>query len=495
MTNKLFLGFAYPLKWYCHCSYSKSTPLLWVQIDITYSIYCEDNNPQVAGEFHNLFIPNMQIPLSSTIASSRSAVSPIPLEGSSFSLGIWALAGLFGGEHALSATGTIPLYKQRRWLGWYNSPGSYVVAMRYGSLAKSSLFSGLFPGRRTEPTTLLEIDGRKGPKFRAAHSGTVMEETSHPGALFMERCSEMEGVAIDGRVTRRVGVTIAQLEHTPALDVASKVDPSCLSVFASIPILVSASTCVMCAMVHDWYSFSTILLGMLVNGISCVVLGSGSFFFTHPGPAQGSPPGDGVLFAEKEIVVLKGEEGAVNAITRGNFGLRFATEPYFRDIGWCSVLLLLQFIAQLVLVPQSTLFGQIMFVISLVVSWAYNVWLSSFDKEKIQRDLLINEVLQQPKLHKYVLGTRTSMAVFVLLACGSQKVEQLMDDLLPNNTKVWMQWKASVINRLREGGNLVFQPSDWADPSLSGEERALLETLYKDAQSAYKGFMASHHSS
>ncbi|KIO02662.1 hypothetical protein M404DRAFT_91990, partial [Pisolithus tinctorius Marx 270] len=260
--------------------------------------------------------------------------------------------------------------------------------------------------------------GRKGPKFRAAHSGTVMEETSHPGALFVERCSEMQGVAIDGRVTRRVGVTIAQLEHTPALEVSSKVDPSCLSVFASIPILVSASTCVMCAMVHDWYSFSTILLGMLVNGISCVVLGSGSFFFTHPGPAQGSPPGDGVLFAEREIVVLKGDEGA-----------------------------------------------------------------------KIQRDLLINEVLQQPKLHKYILGTRTSMAVFVLLACGSQKVEQLMDDLLPNNTKVWMQWKASVINRLREGGNLVFQPSDWADPSLSGEERALLETLYKDAQSAYKGFM------
>ncbi|KAI6041389.1 hypothetical protein EDC04DRAFT_2669247 [Pisolithus marmoratus] len=415
--------------------------------------------------------------------------------GSTFSLGIWGVAGLFGGEHALSATGTISLYKQRRWLGWYNSPGSYVVAMRYGGLAKSSLFNGIFPARRTEPTTLLEIDGRKGPKFSAAHSGTVMEETGHSAALFLEGCREMEGVPINGRVTRRVGVTIAQLDHIPALEVSSEVNHSCLPVFASIPILVSAFTCIMCAMVHDWYPFSIILLGMLVNGISCLVLGSGTFFFTHPVPAQGSPPGDGVLFAEKEIIVLKGEEGAVNAITRGSFGLRFASEPHYHDIGWCAVLLLLQFVAQLVLVPQGTLFGQLLFVVSLLVSWAYNMWLSSLDKEKIQRDFLINKVLQQPKVHKYILGTRTSMAVFVLLACGSQKMEQLMDDLIPNNTKVWMQWKASIISRLREGGNLVFRPSDWVDPSLSGEERALLETLYKDAQSAYEGFMSSRHSS
>ncbi|KAI6129620.1 hypothetical protein EDD16DRAFT_1701057 [Pisolithus croceorrhizus] len=427
--------------------------------------------------------------------SHHATVTPIPLQGSTFSLGILAVAGLFGGEHALSATGTIPLYKQRRWLGWYNSPGSYVVAMRYGELAKSSLFNGLFPGRRTEPTALLEVDGRSGPKFRAAHSGTVMEETGHLAALFAEGCREMQGVPVEGRVTRRVGVTIAQLEHIPELEVSSKVDPSCLPLFASIPVLVSVSTCAMCAVAHDWYSFSVILLGMLANGISSLVLGSGIFYFTHPGPAKGSPAGDGVLFADNEIIVLKGEEGAVNTITRGSFGLRFATEPHYHDIGWCSVLLLLQFIAQLVLVPQGAPFGQLMFVVSLGVSWGYNIWLSSLDKEKIQRDFLVNNVLQRPKVHKYSLGTRTSTAVFVLLACGSQKVERLLDDLLPNNTKVWMQWKASIINRLEEGGSLVFQPSDWADSSLSGEERALLEILYKDAQSAYEGFMGPQHSS
>ncbi|KIK21852.1 hypothetical protein PISMIDRAFT_62610, partial [Pisolithus microcarpus 441] len=127
-------------------------------------------------------------------------------------------------------------------------------------------------------------------------------------------------------------------------------------------IVVSVVACVMCGLVNDWYSFTMILLGIIVSGISCYVIGSGTFFFTHPEPAEGSPPGDGILSSDQEIVVLRGEEGAVNSITRGGFSLRFRSEPHYEDIGWCSVLLMIQFVAQLLLIPQGTLFGQLMFV-------------------------------------------------------------------------------------------------------------------------------------
>ena len=40
----------------------------------------------------------------------------------------------------------------------------------------------------------------------------------------------------------------------------------------------------------------------------------------------------------------------------------------------CAFLLLSQFIVQLLLVPQGTLFGQIMFLASFTVSWGYNVY-------------------------------------------------------------------------------------------------------------------------
>ncbi|KAG6332854.1 hypothetical protein ID866_6239 [Astraeus odoratus] len=384
--------------------------------------------------------------------------------------------------------GTIPLYKDRKWQGWYNSPGSYEIAKRYGGLAKSSIFDGLFPGGRTEPATLFGMDGRKGPRFGAAHSGTVIEETGHLAALFMKKCVELASVEIIGRETQKVGITIAELNHLPPFEVPLKRERSYSPIFASVPIVVSICTCLTCALVRDWYCFSMILLGILVSGASCLVIGSGELLFTHPQPAQGSPPGDGILTSEKEIVFLKGDESAVNSITRGRFALRFSSNPNYHDIGWCSVLLMIQFLAQLIFIPQGTLFGQFMFVTSLAVSWGYNIWLSSLDKESIQKDILMEDILKEPKLTRYVLCTRTSMAVFVLLVARPEKPERFMEDLLPNDTRVWAKWKANVIERLREGEKLEFHSEDWNDMTLSDEERCLLETLYKDAQSAYDGF-------
>ena len=56
-----------------------------------------------------------------------------------------------------------------------------------------------------------------------------------------------------------------------------------------------------------------------------------------------------------------------------------------------------------------------MFLTSLGCSWLYNSYLSSLDKESIQRRILVNTILQKPDMRKYRLGTRTTMVVFVLL--------------------------------------------------------------------------------
>ena len=324
---------------------------------------------------------------------------PLPLDRSRFNLDTSGVVGVFGGEQAVSAMGTIPLYKNWKYLGWYNSPGSYEIAKRYGGLAKSRFFDGLFPGSRSDPATLFEMDGIKGPKFEAAHSGTVIEETSYLADLFMKECHELDGKVVKGRPTQPVGVTIADLKHEPLTDVKIEQVVSHSSIFSCITILVSLGTCITCACMGDGFSSSMILLGTLVGGISCFVIGSGEFVFTHPAPAPGSPPGDGIICSEKEIVLLRGKEGAVNSVTRGKFGLRFKSEPNYHDIGWCSVLLMVQFLAQLLLIPQGTLFGQLMFIISIAVSWGHNMWLSSRNKEKIQRRILMKEVLQIGRAH------------------------------------------------------------------------------------------------
>ncbi|OAX33773.1 hypothetical protein K503DRAFT_775240 [Rhizopogon vinicolor AM-OR11-026] len=418
-----------------------------------------------------------------------------PLSNSNFTLDASGVAGFFGGDEAVSAMATVHMYQGRKWLGWYNSPGSYLVGKRYGQLANSRFWDGLFPGVNTDPATLFELDGRKGPKFKGVESGSTFPETSHLAALMASECQAERGIEVPGRKTQPVGVTIVHLHHVPDASSKPKQLKKYTSILAFIPISASIGTCIMCAFFGDWYSFSMILLGILASGISCFVIGSGKFTFYHPIPASGSPRGDGLLLADGNVIVLLGEEGAVNSITRGKFSLNFGTEPEYRNIGICSLLLTTQFVAQLLLIPQAALFGQIMFVISLAVSWAYNSWLSSLDKEEIQRRLLLDVVLDRPSMTKYILGTRTTMAVFVLLALNPSDPGKVLDDILPNDTKVWMKWKSAILSRLKNRKKMHFDIADWDDENFDEKEGTLLKTLLGDAQAAYDGYsnhMKSH---
>ncbi|KAL4076427.1 hypothetical protein J3A83DRAFT_4389657 [Scleroderma citrinum] len=417
--------------------------------------------------------------------------NPTPIGKSNFALDTSGLASVLGGPEAIFSLALVHVYTGRRWLGWYNSPGSYFLGKRLARIARSNPIlniiskSGEQSETHVDPAELFEYDGQKGPKFRAVHSGTVIDETGHLAALFLKECAEKPAIKIKGRVTRPVDITVADFRHTPP-ETESPAEfhtGTRASTGALVPIIVSFAACVASGFYGDWYSFSVIALGIIVNGLSCFVVGSGKLIFTHPPPAKGSPPGDGFLSTPEQTVLLKGDEGAINSVTRGRFSLRFDNDPLFHTIGICAMLLLVQSVAQLILVPQGSLFGQLMFVASIAVSWTYNLWLSSLDKERIQRIMLMG-VLRWPRLTKYTLGTRTSMAVFVLLALDIENPEEILDSLLPNDTGAWKRWKSTIIGRLKSGKELKFDESDWDDP----KDRNLLEMLYKDAQSAYEGF-------
>ncbi|KAG9317856.1 hypothetical protein JVU11DRAFT_2083 [Chiua virens] len=348
----------------------------------------------------------------------------------------------------------VHVYGNGRSLGWYNNPGSFQIAKRFRSFAKrtSSNVSSKSQSQITvDPTTLFELDACKGPKFRAAHSGTVISETGYLAALLMKECAawDSEGKVVPGRRTQPVGITYRR----------SRTD-------TYLPDATGTSS----------------VLGIVASGVSCLVLGSADFAFTHPEPAKGSPAGDGILMSNKDIILLKGSESAVNSITRGSFSLPLLWRVPPRPHPVC--------ITQLLLISQASLFGQIMFLTSLGVSALYNTWLSSLDKDNIHRKLLFDKVLENPTFAKYTLGTRTTAVVFMLLVLRLQDATTLLDELLPNDTKVWKQWKATILGQLRRPSDKPFLDDTTAD-SLEGfteQEKALLELLYDDARAAYKGY-------
>ncbi|KAI6044592.1 hypothetical protein EDC04DRAFT_320758 [Pisolithus marmoratus] len=402
-----------------------------------------------------------------------------------FSLDTGGMASFFGGDVAVTAMTTIHLDPARRWLGWYNSPGTYEVARRYGRVSESRFLQGLFPGVPTDLATLLGLEGLKGTKYIGAHNGTILEETGPFSALLMKhsaRCVHMK--EIKGRKTQPIAVTITELEHTP-----SNQDVLHTSIYppiaAGVPILVSVGTAVACGVFQDWFSFSLIALGILVNGISCIVIGAGEFIFQYP-VSHLSDLGDGILVSDKdkEIIVLKGGGNPVRCIIQGSATLHFR---WRRWIKWCAILLVFQLIVQILLIPQGTLFGQIMFIGSLGVSWAYNLWLSSKNKESIQEEVFVRVVLHSPRFRRYSLGTRTSAVVFMLLALKPKDPEKIFNMLLPNDSPEWLKFKDDILSRIRSKQELCFQPSFW-DASAPEYDKQLLELLYHDAETAYNGY-------
>lgn len=151
------------------------------------------------------------------------------------------------------------------------------------------------------------------------------------------------------------------------------------------------------------------------------------------------------------------------------------------------MLLMFQFMAQLVFVPQEQLYGRLMFVISIAVSWAYNLWLSSFDKEGYHLDMLMG-VLRKPRMTKYLFWSRTSMLVFVLLVLTPENPKKTINALLPNESKVWCIFKTAIASQLVDGKPLDLHMSDYNDGTLSEPETTLLEALFRDTELAYQVF-------
>ncbi|KAI0351736.1 hypothetical protein OH77DRAFT_1461470 [Trametes cingulata] len=420
---------------------------------------------------------------------------PLPLQGTSFTLDSSGVAGFFGGDGAVQGMATVHLFESRRWFGWYNTPGSYEIAKQYGQLANSRFWDGLFPGVNRDPAQLFGLDGKPGPRFLAAHSGSVIQRSSHLAhliALKAQRTSRSTPVRNSRRATLDCTVTTIDLDHIPELEMRAPRRKSRLPLFALIPILSSIAACIACALVADWWCCASIAFGVLASGMACFVIGSGHLTFRHPKPANGAPPGDGILLDDEGIVVLRGQEGAVAAVTRGRFCLRYDGEPRYSSIGVASVGLTIQFLLQLLFIPQGTLFGQVMFVASLGISWLYNAYLSALDKEDIQTEVLMDVLkLRESDIQKFAFGTRTSQVVFTALSLRSTRPMKLLDELLPNDTPVWRRWKKVLEPKLRACEPLRFTESDWKVPHLTAEDQILLQGLLIDAEEAYEGWYAA----
>ncbi|KAL7283133.1 hypothetical protein ACG7TL_002559 [Trametes sanguinea] len=394
-----------------------------------------------------------------------------------------ALSGFIGGETTASALAYSHVYGRRNVLSLYSSPGSYEVAKLLQTLARSRFWDGQRhdeAGVSVNPDAFVQADATIGPKYTAAFSGTAMESTGDIAQILSKYCGRLPVDAIaTGRVTTPYAVTIAHLEHTPA----SEEHPTLKAPAPFLPILASIAASAGCAAIGDWHVFAMIVLGMFCNGATSSILRSGDLTFTRPNVTPGASAGDGYLENGNEIVVLKGSEAVVSAVTRGRLSLRFADAKSLKRLATCGSLATLQSVVQLLVVPQGTGFGQFMFLWSLVVAWLYNTVLAAREKEAKEKVVMEN-LLNEPTMRRYSLGTRAAMAVFLMQVLKPTNIEEQLEALVPNKTRAWALWRQTVARRLRDEKptfNLAM-PAEASE--FSTEETTLLRTLLADAQVA-----------
>lgn len=533
-------------------------------------------------------LANMFTEVSDLSDNDSHGVVPLPLSHDSFSFDSFGVAGFFGGDSSVAAMATVNLIPGRKWVGWYNNPGSYEIAKKYGPLGNNKLFDGLFPDGEHDPARLFKLDGGKGPQFVAAHSGTVFQQTGHLAHLITSKAVDMpfahkrfEGT--HGRLTAGPTVTVVNMRHVSEARLKKSqplLPQSWTPVWSLVPIVVSVAACMTCALVGDWFCFASIAVGIAAHGLACLIIGSGKLTFTHPKPAANAPPGDGVLKGERAWIVLIGAEGVVNAFTRGRFLLQYGAkksdkvrEPLDQSrskagnrtrhhkegsdtdtvgllshidhgnhpaaspslslslpptstlpstssmlstssmpspqstsstpssslwrvlpqwlIGACAVLLMVQFIGQLLVIPHGTLFGQIMFISTVFTSWIYNTFLSAIDRDELQIQILMKELHLEEKdhMHKYELNTFTATVAFTcfVLAAENPLKDPLvfLDAMLPNNTEVWKAWKGRMAEKLKAGVGTRVKFSEANLRAVAQSERELLKTLFDDAEDAW----------
>jgi hypothetical protein len=151
----------------------------------------------------------------SPISFITSLLAPSRLS-SNFNLDVASGAAIFiGGTSAVSALALRPLYGQL-WHGWYNAPGCHAIVWELAMAAFQCSPSCNYSERLA---ISLGIHGKKGPKYIASRSGTVMSQTSHLADMLIH--SNWRGKGRDPVVVGQRGspsptkVTIIDLKKIP----------------------------------------------------------------------------------------------------------------------------------------------------------------------------------------------------------------------------------------------------------------------------------------
>jgi hypothetical protein len=406
-------------------------------------------------------------------------------------LNLIGVISLFGGEIALSALRYNALLKNvslSLYFATVLSPGLQVVSLKMFKQMGDGLSKAISGGgARADGKEIMGLSLNANYKYIGLHSGTNMTVASILGDTLIRKCKDKSVVEIPSTrrspQNRNLNLKVIKLSNMSG-EKGSKYnfhvhvdhDPHCYRnvLLYTMPLLTIMGMALLLSLQNRMVFY--LVLSNIISNMSVAFVARGSGFGSmNVKVADNSPIGDIFIEDGANMYLVIGEENVIQYAFQNPVIVYDNSD----NIIWkllqipAAYVSYLMVIANIMLLPFSSVDGQVIFGCLIFFGIVQNIILSTFDRDEMLLKVTENAFTIE-STQEYIFQTRSSAIAFCILKSKVEGIQPIRH-LLPN-TEIYDEWFENVINIVRNPTSII--------PRGDG----LLDDLNRDLQDALTAY-------
>lgn len=386
-------------------------------------------------------------------------------------LNLIGVVSLFGGEIALSALKYVALLRDVPLSLYFTmvlSPGLHTISLKVFKQMEDNLSSAISGGgARDDGREIVGLSLNTNFKCIGLHSGSIVPMTSILGDTLMRKRGESIATVACTRKTpqnRNLNLKVIRLGETSKANGTTYNSRVCVDhesyCYRNILLYTIPSFTVMGVVLllslQDYIVFYLALLNIVSNMSIAFVARGGDFGNVNVRVSDKSPRGDILIDDGAKMYLIIGKEDAIQYAFQNSV----VAHPNPDNIMWKFLRILsvymsyLIVIANIMLLPFSSVDGQIIFGCLIFLGVLQNILLSTFGRDDVLLKMAKNAFTVE-SIREYTFQTRSSVIAFCILESKADSVKP-MRSLLPN-MPVFNAWFENVIKIIRDPECIITQ--------------------------------------
>lgn len=386
-------------------------------------------------------------------------------------LNLIGVVSLFGGEIALSALRYVALLRNVPLSLYFTmvlSPGLHTISLKVFKQMEDNLSSAISgDGARDDGREIVGLSLNTNCKCIGLHSGSIVPMTSILGDTLMRRRGNSITTVACTRKTpqnRNLNLKVIKLANMSKENGTTYNSRVCVDhgsycyrniLLYTIP-LFTVMGVVLLLLLQDYIAFYLALFNIVSNMSIAFVARGGDFGNANVRVSDKPTPGDVLIDDGAKMYLIIGEEDVIQHA----FQSPVVAHPNPDNIMWKFLRILSVYmsyligIANIMLLPFSSIYGQIIFGCLIFFGVVQNILLSTFGRDDVLLKMAEN-VFKVESVRDYTFQTRSSVVAFCILQSGASSVKPVRN-LLPV-TPIFDAWFDNVRRIIHDKNYIITQ--------------------------------------